>query len=181
MKKRIRLTESDLVRLVKRVIKEQGDLNIEFDPENKKSATPENLGKQISQEDRVKAKIIQLKDGFEKIKRELISFKKPSIIDDSAAYGEITLRYTDAVYVMGKGIVRTYDFHVDNTGYCGISTNSPEIKKIVQEAGFPYLEKFAGEDGYGFFWYEGDLDTNIQKMKKLLGNPKLRVSYDYKL
>jgi hypothetical protein len=181
MKKTIRLTESDLVRLVKRVIKEQSDLKIEFDPENKKSATPENLSKQISQEDRIKSKILALNDGFGKIQRELIAIKKPSKIDDSAAYGEISLQYTDAVYVQGKGLVKTYSYNITNLGYCGISTNSPEIKKIAQEAGFPHIEKFAGEDGYGFFWYEGDLDTNIQKMKKLLSNPKLRVSYDYNL
>ena len=54
MKKRIRLTESDLVRLVKRVIKEQGEVNIEFDPENIKPPTPEDLGKQISQEEKIK-------------------------------------------------------------------------------------------------------------------------------
>lgn len=181
MKKRIRLTESDLVRLVKRVIKEQGDLNIEFDPENKKPATPENSGKQISQEDKIKSKILSLKDGFEKIKRELTAIKKPSIIDDSAAYGEISLRYTDAVYAQGKGVVRTYGFNIDNVGYCGISTNNPEIKRIAQEAGFPFIDKFAGEESFGFFWYEGDFNDNIQKMKKLLSNPKLRVSYNYEL
>jgi signal peptidase I len=180
MKKRIRLTESDLVRLVKRVIKEQGDLNVVFDPENIKPPTPEDLGKQISQEERIKSRILVLKDGFEKIQRELIAIKKPSKINDSALYGEISLDYTDTVYVQGKGAIRTYSYSITNLGYCGISTNSPEIKKIAQEAGFPYLEKFSGEESFGFFWYEGDFNDNIQKMKKLLSNPKLRVSYDYK-
>lgn len=182
MKKTVRLTESDLIRLVKRVIKEQGEVNIEFDPKNIKPPTPEDLGKEISQEERIKSIILTLKDRFEKIKGELTAIKKPSVLDDySGPYGEISLRYTDSVYVQGKGVVRTYSYNIDNVGYCGISTNNPEIKKIAQEAGFPLIDKFAGEETFAFFWYEGDFNNNIQKMKKLLSNPKLRVSYNYEL
>ena len=70
MKKTIRLTESDLVRLVKRVIKEQGDLNIEFDSTKKGSSEPKK-GQSINPN----------KEAFEKIKAALIAFKKPSKVD----------------------------------------------------------------------------------------------------
>ena len=62
MKKRIRLTESDLVRLVKRVIKEQGDLNIKFDPTKKVPSEPEN-GQTINPN----------KEAFEKIKAAFLA------------------------------------------------------------------------------------------------------------
>ena len=168
MKKTIRLTESDLVRLVKRVIKEQGDLNVEFDPTKKGSSEPKK-------DEPVN---IQNKEAFEKIKAELMAMKKPSRVDSVVFNGKPSnsLNYTDSVYVQGKGGVETYSFSVSDDGHVIFNYKTPETKKVAEENGFIPIP--GSRNGLYLKWDEGDLTSNIQKIKNLLSNPKIRVSYD---
>jgi len=168
MKKTIRLTESDLVKLVKRVIKEQGDLNIEFDPTKKDSSEPKKVNPVNSQNN----------EAFDKIKAELTAMKKPSRVDSVEFNGKSSssINYTDSVYVQGKGGVETYSFSVTDDGYVIFNYKTPETKKIAEENGFIPIP--GSRNGLYLKWNEGDLISNIQKIKNLLRNPKLRVSYD---
>jgi hypothetical protein len=178
MKKTIRLTESDLVRLVKRVIKEQGDLNIEFDPTKKVPSEPKK-GQSINPN----------KDAFEKVKAELMAIKKPSRLDEYEYEGEkfSDVVYTDSVWVQGKGALDTYRYVIGDAGTAYFDANTPEMVKLAEEAGFEKFHRVFNskhqreEVSFRLFWNTGDLNANIQKMKNLLRNPKLRVSYDYKL
>jgi hypothetical protein len=168
MKKTIRLTESDLVKLVKRVIKEQGDLNIEFDPTKKGSSEPKK-GQSINPN----------KEAFEKIKTELMAFKKPTRFDEAEFEGvpEIGLIYNDAVWVQGKGAKSTYNLSINDNGSVIFMYETPETKQIGVENGLAPL----GRNSLSMMWNEGDLSSNIQKIKNILRNPKIRVAYDYKL
>jgi hypothetical protein len=168
MKKTIRLTESDLVRLVKRVIKEQGDLNIEFDPTKKVPSEPKK-GQSINPN----------KDAFEKVKAELMAFKKPTRFDEYEVEGvpETGLVYNDAVWVQGKGAKSTYHLSINDNGTVIFMYETPETKQIGVENGLTPL----GRNSLSMMWNEGDLSSNIQKIKNILRNPKIRVAYDYKL
>ena len=168
MKKRIRLTESDLVKLVKRVIKEQGDLNIEFDPTKKVEPTKE-----------VDPKSLENKESFGKIKSELISFKKPSRDNfgtfDGRPFSHID--YTDKFYdTVKKVAIETYNLSIWNSGDVYFTYKTPEMKKIAEDNGFVPLE--GNPNTLVLKWIEGDLTSNIERIKTLLRNPKLRVSYD---
>jgi hypothetical protein len=168
MKKTIRLTESDLVRLVKRVIKEQSDLNVEFDPTKKGSSEPKK-GQSINPN----------KEAFEKIKTELMAFKKPTRFDEYEVEGvpETGLIYNDAVWVQGKGAKATYYLSINDNGSVIFMYETPETKQIGVENGLAPL----GRNSLSMMWNEGDLSSNIQKIKNILRNPKIRVAYNYEL
>jgi hypothetical protein len=168
MKKTIRLTESDLVRLVKRVIKEQSDLKIEFDPTKKVEPTKVNDPKSLEN-----------KESFEKLKSSLISFKKPSRDNfgtfDGRPFSHID--YTDKFYDMAKKVaIETYNLSIWNSGDVYFTYKTPEMKKIAEDNGFVPLE--GDPNTLVLKWIEGDLTSNIELIKTLLKNPKLRVSYD---
>jgi hypothetical protein len=38
-----------------------------------------------------------------------------------------------------------------------------------------------GRNSLSMMWDEGDLSSNIQKIKNILRNPKIRVAYNYEL
>lgn len=169
MRKRIRLTESDLVRLVKRVIKEQGDLNIEFDPTKKVPSEPEN-GQSINPN----------KEAFEKIKAALIAFKKPSKVDmvtfNGVPYNN--LEYTDYTWdrsSTGKP-KRTYNLSISDHGNILLFAGTPEIKQMAMDMGF--VSDKEGSEYFYTKYNEGDLNSSIEKVKNFLRNPKIRVAYD---
>ena len=169
MKKTIRLNESDLVRLVKRVINEQGDLNIEFDPTKKGSSEPK------------KDEFINPnKDAFEKIKAALIAFKKPSKVDmvmfDGIPYNDV--EYTDYTWdrsPTGKP-KRTYNLSISDHGNILLFAGTPEIKQMAMEMGL--VSDKEGSQYFSTKWNEGDLNSSIEKVKNFLRNPKIRVAYD---
>lgn len=168
MKKTIRLTESDFVRLVKRVIKEQGDLEIEFDPTKKVTPTKE-----------VDPKSLEKKESFEKIKSALMSFKKPSRDNDGTFDGRpfSHIDYTDKFYdTVKKVTIETYNLSIDNSGVVYFTYKTPEMKKIAEDNGF--VPGGGIPNTLVLKWIEGDLASNIERIKTLLRNPKLRVSYD---
>lgn len=178
MKKTLRLTESDLVKLVKRVIKEQGELNIEFDPTKKVPSEPK----------KVEPVNPQNNGDFEKIKSELTAIKKPSRVDKYEFNGKFhySITYTDKSFP-GKDVVvppRTYEFAIDEqSGSVIIQTYTPEMFEIAKDAGFPVAKvtfnpKTRTDDAFfKLKWNEGDLNSNIQKMKTFLSNPKIKVTY----
>lgn len=169
MKKRIRLTESDLVRLVKRVIKEQGDLKFEFDPTKKVPLEPEN-GQTINPN----------KEAFEKIKAALIAFKKPSKVSTVEFDGvpQTTVEYTDYTWDRSPtgAPKRTYALSIDDHGNIILSAETPEIKQIGNEMGLVPMKD--GSKYLHAMWNEGDLNSSIEKVKNFLRNPKIRVAYD---
>jgi hypothetical protein len=54
---------------------------------------------------------------------------------------------------------------------------TPETKQIGVENGLAPL----GRNSLSMMWDEGDLSSNIQKIKNILRNPKIRVAYNYEL
>ena len=168
MKKTIRLTESDLVRLVKRVIKEQSDLKIEFDPTKKVEPTKEDDPKSLENE-----------ESFGKVKSSLVSFKKPSRDNFGTFNGRpfSNIDYTDKFYDTAKKVaIETYNLSIWNNGDVYFTYKTPEMKKIAEDNGFVPLE--GDPNTLVLKWIEGDLASNIERIKTLLRNPKLRVSYD---
>jgi hypothetical protein len=168
MKKTIRLTESDLVRLVKRVIKEQSDLKIEFDPTKKVEPTKEDDPKSLENE-----------ESFGKVKSSLVSFKKPSRDNFGTFNGRpySHIDYTDKFYDTAKKVaIETYNLSIWNNGDVYFTYKTPEMKKIAEDNGFVPLE--GDPNTLVLKWIEGDLASNIERIKTLLRNPKLRVSYD---
>lgn len=168
MKKVIRLTEADLTRLVRRVIKEQGGVNVEFDPTKKVPSEPKK-----------EQPINPNKEAFEKVKAELTAFKKPTRFDQYEYEGvpESGLIYNDAVWVQGKGAKGTYHLSINDNGGVIFMYETPETKQIGIENGLTPL----GQNSLSMMWDEGDLSSNIQKIKNILRNPKIRVAYNYEL
>ena len=169
MKKTIRLTESDLVRLVKRVIKEQGDLNIEFDSTKKGSSEPKK-GQSINPN----------KEAFEKIKAALIAFKKPSKVDTVEFNGvpQTDVEYTDYTWDRSPtgAPKRTYNLSISDHGNIMLFAGTPEIKQIGKEMGLVPVQD--GSEYLSTKWNETDLNSSIEKVKNFLRNPKIRVAYD---
>ena len=169
MKKTIRLTESDLVRLVKRVIKEQGDLNVEFDPTKKVPSEPKK-GQSINPN----------KEAFEKIKAALIAFKKPSKVDTVEFDGvpQTSVEYTDYTWDRSPtgAPKRTYNLSIDDHGNILLFAGTPEIKQMAMEMGL--VSDKEGSQYFSTKWNEGDLNSSIEKVKNFLRNPKIRVAYD---